>query len=742
MLQLKEILRKNFLPVYFLIIFVFNIVLLYFPLTNTFGYEFSVLNSILLVFLSGIFCIRLLRKKQTLLKSSPKEILKILIVSFCFFLIISAVVSVTNSVFNNLCSLKEGFLFFIVITIPSAVIGASLGFLSFFLFKKLRVIGFILIFIIVLLIPLFEFYFNPQIYFYNPVFAFLPGTIYDEGLSVDFNLILYRIFNIFYFTGILILLWKWFCGKVKISRKVLFTIIIIVPIVFLYFSPSLNFSTTLNRIKSELKGRIETSHFIIYYPKKVDENLIKNIAVHHEYYYQELSRFFDLNPPKKITSFLFLNAEQKGRLFGSKNADVAKPWLYQIFTIYDNYQSTLKHEIAHVFTASFGSGLFKAADKFNPSLIEGAAVAADPIYDENNIDYMAALAFHNGYKININNLYSFSSFFTNVSSISYVYAGAFSKFLIEKYGIEKFKHLYQDLDFKKIYKTGIDSLSKEFYLSLKLIDNKRKIAEANYYFGRVSIFYKVCPRYAANQLRKGWEYFYEKKYQESKNIFKELLNVTNNYSAVIGLAKSYSELKEFNLAIDLLKENLDNFENSAYYYGTELTLGDILSENGDLSEADSFYQDIINKNPNRTYYYISQVRKSLLKKDTLTAQYLKSDESGKYLILKELNLNRYNFYTFPVLIDLSRSINEKYNMFINQFDKTIYINDYAGSYAMYKLSNYMLENLDFQNARKMAALSLRYEADKNFNYILQNNYNKMNWFYYNAQKILNHLKIN
>ena len=52
---------------------------------------------------------------------------------------------------------------------------------------------------------------------------------------------------------------------------------------------------------------------------------------------------------------------------------------------------TLKHEIAHCFTASFGTGIFKLASGFNPALIEGVAEAADGFYDENSIHYLASL---------------------------------------------------------------------------------------------------------------------------------------------------------------------------------------------------------------------------------------------------------------------------------------------------------------------------------------------------------------
>ncbi|MFB3056739.1 MAG: hypothetical protein ACE1ZQ_06210, partial [Ignavibacteriaceae bacterium] len=48
---------RNYLGFYLLIILLVNLALLILPLTNVFGYEFSVINSLLIVLLSGIYTI-------------------------------------------------------------------------------------------------------------------------------------------------------------------------------------------------------------------------------------------------------------------------------------------------------------------------------------------------------------------------------------------------------------------------------------------------------------------------------------------------------------------------------------------------------------------------------------------------------------------------------------------------------------------------------------------------------------
>jgi hypothetical protein len=154
----------------------------------------------------------------------------------------------------------------------------------------------------------------------------------------------------------------------------------LIALLFIYFSPVFGFSTTNRSLQQDLGKVCKTAHFDIYFSLDIPDTLAKKIALEHEYDYELLAKFFEEAPKGEITSYVFNSNEQKGRLFGSKNADVAKPWLQQIYISSDSYDQTLRHELAHVFTKAFGTGIFKVADGLNPALIEGAAVAGAPFY--------------------------------------------------------------------------------------------------------------------------------------------------------------------------------------------------------------------------------------------------------------------------------------------------------------------------------------------------------------------------
>ena len=446
----------NYLSIYLIILVVFNILLLNLPLTNYLGYEFSIFNSAILVLLSGIFVISYL-KRITISKESIKEISKTLAWVSFIFLILPFLISFVSIFKTITCPIKDGIIFYIVLTIPAAVIGIALGILSFSINKKFSILIFLLSLFLIALIPVLEIYFNPQIYFYNPIVGFFPGTIYDEGIEVDLKLIVYRLLNLLFFASIIFLVFRAIISSSKYSLRITWVYSIIVPLVFItILSADFGYSTTPSSIKVELDKTILTEHYEIHYSNALNDTLINIIALHHEFYFWELEKYFNVKPSKKIISLIFNDREQKKRLFGTANADVAKPWIPEIYTTADNYDKTLKHEIAHCFAGVFGSRIFKVADNFNPSLIEGAAMAADPDYDSYDLDYMAALAFKNNYKINVTDLFEYFNFFKQPSSLGYIIAGSFIKFLIDKYGIETFQEILFRFGFPKVLWQGTD----------------------------------------------------------------------------------------------------------------------------------------------------------------------------------------------------------------------------------------------------------------------------------------------
>ena len=189
--------------------------------------------------------------------------------------------------------------------------------------------------------------------------------------------------------------------------------------------------------------------------------------------------------------YLFDNRIQKKELFGAGNADVAKPWQNAIYISADSWDRTLKHELVHVFSAEFGTGLFKLASGFNPALIEGIAEAIEGTSDEISIKDFTYLAFSNNHKIDIESLFSGLNFFKSNSSLAYTFSGAFIKFLINKYGIEKVKLFYGNGDFRSVFKSDLNPKIKHLKNIFQLLQN----LEIKQWLITISEDYQLSKRY-------------------------------------------------------------------------------------------------------------------------------------------------------------------------------------------------------------------------------------------------------
>ncbi len=727
--------QKSFL-LFSIILFVANIFFLSLPLVNVFGFEFSLANALLLCLFAGLLRITYLRKianKKPRSISFFKQSLILLAIPF--------VVSFTNSLFNGFCSFCDGFNFYLMITLVSTFTGIAIATLTYSFVKNISAyFVFILLILFILAIAVFEIYSNPQIYLYNPVFGYFPGTIYDEGLRPFWKLFIYRIINLSYFSIVFFL----FRASARINLKKKFIrlgFIISIALIFYLLSPVFGYSTTHSSLKNDLPVKIESENIILNTDHIIREDSL--VILSGEFYYSELQKYFNLKTNKKINIWLFESGESKKKLFGSDKADVAKPWLYEVYVSRQNWEHTLKHEMAHCFTAPFGSTIFRIAADFNPALIEGAAESADAFYDDMPIHFMAKTAFENGYKVNLENLFTPGfNFFNQNSSLSYIYAGSFCKYLVEKYGIEKFKKFYEEGYSNNNYNESLNETINDYELFLDTLKYKTNVNVARYYFGTAGIFSKYCPRYYEDKITEAWKELNERKTEDAKSIFKKLLNNSNNYSAFIGLATAYEKSNDIGKAISFMQKKLVDYNNSAYYYLVKLRLADLYVKQSEFKKAEEIYLQLDKLKPSKRIEFIVLIRLALMEKnESLLIKYIDGSDFDKYSILKSLNKNGNKYFTFPVIIELSKRLEENYQLFLKYFDNKFDVNYYWSSFAMLKLSEYMYENLDHLNARKLSALSLRFNSDPVLYSFAKMNSKKMEWTYQNSKRVFNSLKI-
>ncbi len=731
-----NVLKNKSLLVTILILIIANIFFLFLPLVNVFGFEFSLVNALLLCSFSGLLRLVHFRKSD-----KKKQVSIIFSKQILILLFIPIVITFINSLFTGFCSFCDGVIFYFLITVVSAFIGVAIANLVYSFVKNIfSYFIFVLLILCILSIAVVEIYFNPQIYLYNPVFGYFPGTIYDEGLRPDWKLFFYRFANLSYF-GLVFLLFR---RSISITFKNKITrlgTVILIAFIFYYFSPSFGLTTTHSSLNNNLPVTFVSKNIILHTTKVDKEDSL--LILSGEFYYSELQKFFELKIDKKITIWLFESGESKKKLFGSENADVAKPWLYEIYVSRNNWEKTLKHEMAHCFTAPFGSTIFKIASDFNPTLIEGAAESADGFYDDLPINYLAKTAFQNGFRVNIENLFLPGfNFFNQNSSLSYIYAGSFCRFLISENSIKKFKEFYKNGYDEHIYNEPLNKKVKEYETFLDTVNLKTKISTAEYYFGSPGIFSKYCPRYYEDKISEAWNNLNNQKYENAKEIFQSLLKNSNNYSALIGLATVYEKSNNIEKAINLIQEKSGDYKKSAYYYLLKLKLADLYIAQDEYTKAENLYRELYILDPSTRFGMIVRIRLALLEinKSSLK-RYLDGSDYDKYSILKNLNKSGNKYFSFPVMIELSERLKEDYYLFLKYFENRFEVNDFWSSYAMLKLSEYMYNNLDLTNARKFSALSLRFNSDPVLLSFVKANSQKVEWSIQNSERVFENLKI-
>jgi hypothetical protein len=718
--NIKTVLLKN--KLFFLLFFLtitFNIIIVQFPLFKDFSYEFAAVNALLFFFTIPILIFHYNKKKK---EKSER-------VNHTLALVLSPiVVIILGLIFNDVCSLLDGFIFFLIISFISGLIAYFLTEIAYNISSKFGYIIYGIFLFYLIITPLIELYFQPQIYFYSPLIGFFPGSFYDEDINIDQTLVLYRFFNIVS----ILLIYKLSLVKIEKQKIILIFSFISLLILSHYLSPVLGFSTTESVLQKVLNEKIVGNNFEIY-STRLDSLERQNIALHLNYYMTELQKDTKLNLSKKIKVFLFSNAHQKKKYFGSENADVAKPWLYHIYLDRESWKETLKHELAHLFSSEFAEQPLKLAGDLNPFLIEGFATAKDPYFDNISIDYLAATHYAFSRTELLQSICKGFNFFSFNSTLSYIYSGSFTKYLINKFGLEKFKHYYRTNNFESVYHKNFAEVVNDYYGFLSNIKIDTNQHHYNYYFGRNSLIQKKCPRYVEKKVKQAWKLLSENENDLAKIKFAEVLEFNNNYSALVGLTECLIKEDSLQKALYIIIHNLDKFNGTPYEYLLKFRLADIYSMLNNYEKAQEIYALIENYNCEMSLSILSNLRLELIKKGKLR-EYLLGNDSLKVIILSELNREGYIYSSIPSLIKLAKSFKIQYEEFIKFFNRPFVDFDNYSSEALYRLSEYMIDNQDFQRARKMAALSRRLNKELRYEEFFENHFKKTEWFYINFSK--------
>jgi tetratricopeptide (TPR) repeat protein len=252
-------------------------------------------------------------------------------------------------------------------------------------------------------------------------------------------------------------------------------------------------------VARSLGATLETEHFVIHLSPEARDKRGQEIALEHEFRYEQLRSFLGAEPAGKVHSFLYPSAAEKARLMGARHVSIAKPWIRQMHLNDVGFpHSALRHELAHVFGGAFGSWFGVSARNllsYNVCLIEGLAVAADW-----NLGFMtghqwarAAQEVKGKEAPRVLDLLGVTGFWSEGASLAYTMCGSFSRFLIDRHGAARFRDAYREGDFAGVYGRPLEELVGEWEGSLSSVEvGKAARLAAERLFRRPSIFRRVC----------------------------------------------------------------------------------------------------------------------------------------------------------------------------------------------------------------------------------------------------------
>lgn len=419
----------------------------------------------------------------------------------------------------------------LLLPVPSVFFGYSIG--RFFRVVKFPAPVFFSIFSILLVgiggLAL-DFFTLPQVYFYNHVWGFWPGPIYDEAILITPGLWLFRLLTLLW----AVIIWNLPKWNYSILHKSGLALLFLLIIGFYFHLADWGIVTPNRFLKTQLPEHIQTEHFDLWFPDyNITDQEMNYWALKHEFFFEQIVSELEISWPvgRKIESYIYAEAWQKKKLVGAKFTSYVPIWLKQdqLHIAKKHLEYVLEHEMVHVIAKQFGNSLFNGS--WSIGLVEGLAEAvAKDASQSSTLHQIIAAEKPYPTANEIETALSLQGFYTNASSISYTMAGSFVQYLLDTYPVDYLKTAYSITDISAAYPVPFDSLVSGWLtyinqIPVDTIDQK----SSKRVFSQQSVFQKNCP-HSVSKTQALWD----------ELLYYSALNDTTGMYAVINKLYLYS----------------------------------------------------------------------------------------------------------------------------------------------------------------------------------------------------------
>ncbi len=422
-----------------------------------------------------------------------EDIFRLLLVLFYVYL--SAVPLLLKDIWTG-CFSVDGLGFWL--SIPSASVFFGFALVRFFRRMVGRFPGLLAGSVVILVGVggfLLEFYSYPQVYFYNHVWGYWPGPIYDEQVTLNGSLIFFRGLTILW--GLLL----WFLPDYRDStsaRRLIWLILVGLLLGYLNMG-QMGLRRPPSALQQHLDESLTSQHFRLHYEgERWDDRKASYYRARHEFFYRQAADPLQLGQRGKrsrIESYLYSHPWQKKELVGAKYTSYVPVWLEedQLHIAAPQLSPSLHHELVHVLAKSFGNRLLNAS--WSIGLVEGLAVAvAGRVSPHSTVDQLVAAETPYPSSRQLQESLSFTGFYGGRQTVNYVTMGSFIGYLLRNYEVSYLKKAYRTADLENAYPVAFDSLITGWHRHLQdVTTDSVDQARRSSLFRVPSVFEKQCP---------------------------------------------------------------------------------------------------------------------------------------------------------------------------------------------------------------------------------------------------------
>ena len=478
---------------------------------------------------------------------------------------------------NATCNPQEGIQLLFALAGSTSCLGVAIGLACGRVTSNLRAADVLLTVIYLSLLgqALARLYFEPQIFAYSMAFGYFPGSLYDEDVRLTQALVTHRVLTFSVALAVIFTLdllaplrnLRPRSSKKFVIRLAQSLLLISISLYGWTLGEKNQFNLRRSSIENILSRRLNNQRVDIRFDPSFSEKQTRDFLIETELHYRQLQKFFATDLTKPIRVFVYRNVSQKKALMGAYRTQIARPWQNEIHIHGTNIpHSVLRHELAHIFAADFAQGAFRVPSKagifVNMGIVEGTAVAADWPTDRMTVHQWAKAMREEKRAPNPAHLLSPQGFWAQSASRAYTIAGSFLRFLIDTYGIEKFKTLYRTNNFEIAYEQPALALAEEWGRFVDQVPSaKQSKKRAEQRFSRPSILQKVCAHETAKMKADAQLAVSTGNLEEGIRLLRKVsLNRPSDFTVPLSLSRAVAKQGRLDAAVNELK-SVRNSEN-------------------------------------------------------------------------------------------------------------------------------------------------------------------------------------